>query len=106
MISAAVARPCSPRALAMASKRLPRWSTARAAMTPLLSAQALIPLNLPRVILTFMLASSALYRISLEFTRPLFGPALNYNFLFRIEFDGVTSLGVHIAKEAVLPARE
>src|SRR6184192_3772572 len=43
---------------------------------------------------------------SLELTRPLFGPTLHHNLLFRVEFDSVTSLGVHIAEEAFLPARE
>src|SRR5438067_843742 len=43
---------------------------------------------------------------SLELTRPLFGPTLHHNLLFRVEFDSVTPLGVHIAEEAFLPARE
>src|SRR5258708_16467086 len=42
----------------------------------------------------------------LKLARPLPGPALDHNLLFRVELDGVTPLGVHIAKEAVLPARE
>src|SRR6266849_7714907 len=42
----------------------------------------------------------------LELTRPLFGPTLHHNLLFRVELDSVTSLGVHIAEEAFLPTRE
>src|SRR5260370_6649050 len=42
----------------------------------------------------------------MKLARPPPGAALEHNLLFRVELDGVTPLGVHIAKEAVLPARE
>src|SRR5215469_1101471 len=42
----------------------------------------------------------------LEFTRVLFGPALDHHFLFRIELYRIPPLPVLHAKEAVLPAAE
>src|SRR5260370_8672457 len=54
------------------------------------------------------IASSAELRsvANLEFSRVFFRPALDHDFLFGVELDGVTSLGVHHAEEAVLPAAE
>jgi hypothetical protein len=57
-MSASVAVPFSPRALAIAFLSEPRWSIAAAAITPRASAQALIPANLPREICTFAINSS------------------------------------------------
>src|SRR5713226_2840018 len=42
----------------------------------------------------------------LKLARPLSGPALDHNLLFCVKLDSVTSLGMHIAKETFLPARE
>src|SRR5437588_7764135 len=42
----------------------------------------------------------------LELAAVLFGPALNNNFLIRVELDGVSSLPVEVAEKAVLPTAE
>src|SRR5258708_21621089 len=42
----------------------------------------------------------------LKLSRQLTGPAHDANLLFRVALEGVVPLGVNIAKEAVLPARE
>jgi hypothetical protein len=42
---------------------------------------------------------------SLKRARPFFGPALNDDFLLRIEFNSIASLGVHVAEETILPSR-
>src|SRR5947209_11038139 len=42
----------------------------------------------------------------LELARPLFGPALDDDFLFRVELDSVASLTVQNPEEAVLPSAE
>src|SRR3954471_8743592 len=42
----------------------------------------------------------------LELARPLFGPALDDDFLFCVELDGIASLAVQDAEEAVFPSAE
>src|SRR5438046_7450843 len=42
----------------------------------------------------------------LELAAPLLGPALDDDFGFGVELDGVAALGVEVAEEAVLPAAE
>src|SRR6266568_7198366 len=42
----------------------------------------------------------------LKLARPFPGPALDHHLLFSVELNGVPSLGMHIAEEAFLPARE
>src|SRR3954466_15632381 len=42
----------------------------------------------------------------LELARPLFGPALDDDFLFCVELDRVASLAVQDAEEAVFPSAE
>src|SRR5438270_8259521 len=42
----------------------------------------------------------------LELAAVLFCPALNNNFLIRVELDGVSSLPVEVAEKAVLPTAE
>src|SRR6267142_3642052 len=41
-----------------------------------------------------------------EFTRMFFGPAFDDDFLVGVELDGVASLAMHVAEEAVLPSTE
>src|SRR5882724_321901 len=43
---------------------------------------------------------------TLKLPRVILGPALDHDFLFRIELDGVASLGVHNSEKAVFPAAE
>src|SRR5436190_9196969 len=51
------------------------------------------------------LQSTEFERLS-ELARPLFRPALDYDFLLSVELDSVAALRMLDAKEAVLPAAE
>src|SRR5947209_10540936 len=53
-----------------------------------------------------MISSRFISSPLLELARPLFGPALDDDFLFRVELDGVASLAVQDAEEAVFPSTE
>src|SRR5438046_2163527 len=97
-ISAAVAWPCSPRALAIAPMIDCQRSDDSAAVGASVDSVEFAPrdLNLHSRLLGSLLNFAQTDRpVSsrfLELARPLSGPALNHDLLFRVELDGVTSL--------------